>query len=220
MSCFLVLFGQEKDSIQIKLTPTFNSEALLKKQWYVSKSSDSIQLTKLKFYLTDFKILTKDGNEHSISNSNYLVDVFDEESLIINFSESHFSKNAMLSFNIGVEERMNTSGALSGDLDPSKGMFWSWQSGYINFKIEGVSPSCNTRKNKFQFHIGGYQKPYATRRSVALNLKNLNNNQITINLELSNFFETLKLNTINQVMIPGEIANILANSLPNLFNNE
>lgn len=217
MCSFLSAFGQGNDSIQVKITHTFSSEILLKNHWYVSNHGDSIQFTKLKFYLTDFKILTKDGSEHSISDSNYLIDAFDEETLRIRLSKIDYKKDDILLFNIGVEKSMNTSGALSGDLDPANGMFWSWQSGYINFKIEGISPSCNTRKNRFQFHIGGYQEPYATTRSTTVNLKNLKNNELNINLDISSFFESLQLSSINQIMIPGAEASTIANSLPILF---
>ena len=102
---------------------------------------------------------------------------------------------------------MNTSGAHSGALDPSNGMFWSWQSGYINFKIEGLSPSCVTRKNKFQFHIGGYQAPHNTLRRLSFIL---NKQTAQLNLNLEGFFERTKLAVDNQVMVPGEKANELA----------
>jgi len=107
---------------------------------------------------------------------------------------------------------MNTSGALSGVLDPSNGMFWSWQSGYINFKIEGISPSCDTRKNKFQFHIGGYQEPHTTLRRLSFRLDN-QTTQIDLNLDV--FFDTILLALENQVMIPGERANELASIFAN-----
>ena len=59
-----------------------------------------------------------------------------------------FSK---LKFQLGIDSLTNVSGAMGGDLDPTKGMYWTWQSGYINMKIEGKSNSCKTRKNQFQF---------------------------------------------------------------------
>jgi hypothetical protein len=112
---------------------------------------------------------------------------------------------------------MNTSGALSGDLDPSKGMYWSWQSGYINFKVEGKSPSCKTRKNKFQFHIGGYQEPFTTTRPVTIQAKSIKDNTLTIILDFSKIFKSINLNSTNQVIIPGKEASDLAEILPTLF---
>jgi hypothetical protein len=109
---------------------------------------------------------------------------------------------------------MNTTGAHSGALDPSNGMYWSWQSGYINFKIEGVSPSCMTRKNKFQFHIGGYQNPHNTLRNFTINL---NKQNLELNLNLEKFFEFTKLSNENQVLIPGSNADQLATVFYNAF---
>ena len=136
-----------------------------------------------------------------------MIDIFQPESLEILLSTVSFSNGDELSFNLGVSSDMNTTGAHSGALDPSNGMFWSWQSGYINFKIEGISPSSKTRQNKFQFHIGGYQSPYNTLRRLTFIL----NKQTTqLNLNLEGFFERTKLAVDNQIMVPGEKANELA----------
>ncbi len=211
-----VLFAQESH-LKIEFNPVFNKEILAKNSWYVSRNNDSLQFLKIKFYVTDFKILTKDGNTKSIPNSNFLIEVFNDEKLNILLENVSYKKGDQLLFNIGVEEKMNTSGALSGSLDPANGMYWSWQSGYINFKIEGKSPSCNTRKNKFQFHIGGYQQPFAATRSLTLDFSTTKNKVLIIDLEMATLFNTISLNTLNQVMIPGKEAIQIADIIPSLF---
>ncbi|MFT5248397.1 MAG: hypothetical protein ACI93P_000110 [bacterium] len=210
------VFAQE-NHLKIKFNPVFNKKVLEKNSWYVSSNNDSIQFLKITFYLTDFKILTKEGKTKSIPNSNFLVDVLNDENKNILLENVSYKKGDQLLFNIGVEEKMNTSGALSGALDPANGMYWSWQSGYINFKIEGKSPSCNTRKNKFQFHIGGYQLPFASTRSVTLNFSTTKNNVLKIDLNLGKLFNAISLDTLNQVMIPGKEAIQIADILPSLF---
>ena len=136
-----------------------------------------------------------------------MIDIFKPETLDILLNTTTFSNGDELSFNLGVSSNMNRTGAHSGALDPSNGMFWSWQSGYINFKIEGISPSCLTRKNKFQFHIGGYQAPHNTLRRITFIL-NKQTTQLSINLD--GFFEDTKLALENQIMVPGAKANELA----------
>jgi hypothetical protein len=42
-----------------------------------------------------------------------------------------------IQFNLGLDSLTNVSGALGGDLDPTKGMYWTWQNGYVNFKLQG-----------------------------------------------------------------------------------
>jgi hypothetical protein len=67
-----------------------------------------------------------------------------------------------------VDSLHNCSGAQSGDLDPVKGMFWTWNSGYIFFKLEGKSPASHSPGNIFEFHVGGYRKPNNNLRGVEL----------------------------------------------------
>jgi len=36
-------------------------------------------------------------------------------------------------------------------------MFWTWNTGYIMFKIEGTSPQSKVVNNKLEYHIGGFR---------------------------------------------------------------
>ena len=71
-----------------------------------------------------------------------------------------------------------------------------------------------TRKNKFQFHIGGYQNPHNTLRNFTINL---NKQNLELNLNLEKFFEFTKLSNENQVLIPGSNADQLATVFYNAF---
>ena len=47
----------------------------------------------------------------------------------------------------------------TGVLDPSGAgadMYWTWNSGYIFFKMEGTSPAATGMGNSFMYHIGGF----------------------------------------------------------------
>jgi len=211
-----ILFAQE-NYLKIEINPFFKTKVLEKNSWYVSKNNDSLQFTKIKFYLTDFKILTKEGKIKQLQNSDFLVGIFNGESKSILLENVSYKTGDQLLFNIGVNEKMNTSGALSGALDPANGMYWSWQSGYINFKIEGKSPSCSTRKNKFQFHIGGYKKPFAATRSKSVTIANAINNVLIIDFDIATLFDSIDISNLNQVMIPGKEAVEIADILPDLF---
>ena len=180
--------------------------------------NDSVQLTKLKFYLTNFRLLATVPllpNE----DKNLLIDGFQINKIKLNFKVPKNTKDLLLACDLGVDKKHNTSGANSGDLDPVNGMFWSWQSGYINFKIEGVSPSCNTRKNKFQFHIGGYQTPHQTKRSLSFKLETGVVNNLVIFIELSKFFDALELGTVNQLTTVGAKASQMANRFQKIFSS-
>lgn len=214
---FQLVFSQKNtEKLIVNIVPIFNGESILKDTWYVTQSKDSIQLSKLKFYLTNFVLIDKESSTDTIKKQQ-LIDVFKKKTLSIELSDIIYTNNYVLNFDIGVDEKFNTSGANAGDLDPINGMFWSWQSGYINFKIEGKSPSCTTRKNKFQFHIGGYQKPNATIRTLAFNLASIKEKTLTIHLDAYPFFKSIHLDSQSQVMIPGKEANSVANLLPKMF---
>jgi len=74
-----ILFAQG-NHLKIEINPFFKTKVLKKDSWYVSKNNDSLQFSKIKFYLTDFKILTKEGKTKQLPNSDFLVSIFNGES--------------------------------------------------------------------------------------------------------------------------------------------
>jgi hypothetical protein len=96
-------------------------------------------------------------------------------------------------------------------------MYWAWQSGYINMKIQGNSKSCKTRKNAFDFHIGGYLKPYYASRKITLEPKN---NRLNVKVDLSKLFSKISLSETNSIMIPGKQAMEIADKSIQMFSLE
>lgn len=176
---------------------------------------DSISIEEFKFYVSD--LILKQNNVTVYENKNLfkLVDLSEESSFTIStLVPSHLLFNS-ISFSLGVDSNTNKEGIHSGDLDPTKGMYWTWQSGYINLKLEGSSPLCPTRKHKFQFHIGGFgegQYPLQTITYPALN-----NYKSTITIDLEKFFNVINLSKVNEVMIPGKQAVELSNKIKLAF---
>ena len=70
-------------------------------------------------------------------------------------------------------------------------MYWTWQSGYINFKIEGNSPLCSSSKSKFAFHIGGFQHPFNAIQHIVLDKNSASD--ITVEIKLDDFFKSVQL---------------------------
>ena len=120
--------------------------------------------------------------------------------------------------NIGVDSVTSTSGALGGDLDPAKGMFWTWQSGYINLKLEGRSNKCPTRKNRFQFHLGGYAQAENTLQAIQINAKP--GKDIAIDIPLDQFLREIDLAQLNTIMSPGPEAVALSKKIALLFSGK
>ncbi|CAM3516671.1 MbnP family protein [Flavobacterium gelidilacus] len=157
------------DRLYINVNLKFNQEDFKLKLNYVSIQKDTLSFETVKFYLTSFQLEFKDNSIYSENNSYYLFDVENPETIQFSIANHIDKEIKAIKFNIGVNSLTSVSGAMEGDLDAIKGMYWAWQSGFIKMKIEGKSSSCKTRKNKFQFHVGGYLEPYYAMRNVNIN---------------------------------------------------
>lgn len=162
----------------------------------------SIEETKIdvvKFYISNL-VLTQNGKKvWNEPKSYHLINSENEQSLSLKFSIPDSVVFDSLKFNLGIDSLTSVSGVFGGDLDPSKGMYWAWNSGYINFKLEGTSDKCNTRKNEFQFHLGGYSGAQKALQNIVLKASEHN----VIYLNLNSFFSKIDLAKDNHIMSPG-----------------
>jgi hypothetical protein len=206
---------EKKDSLLVRLHLNFRNESLELNKKYISDSKDTLQIDVFRFYISNIKLHYLDESSYSEDNSYHLIDIENPNSLQIPILKKSEKTITKVEFSIGVDSLASVSGAMSGDLDPTKGMYWAWQSGFINMKIEGTSSSCKTRKNRFQFHIGGYLKPnYAIR---TIELKPINSN-LEINVDVAEMFKYMNLKEINSIMIPGTKAMEVADQAAKMFN--
>jgi hypothetical protein len=91
---------------------------------------------------------------------------------------------------------------MEGDLDPMNGMFWSWQTGFSSFKIEGISTFSKERKNEFFFHIGGYLDPYnSLRESVFINIEDFSE-VLNVKVDLKYILDKIDLTEQDNIMSP------------------
>ncbi len=167
---------------------------------YLLDNAKTVHFTTLKFYMSSLMFLHDDKIVFTEPNSFHLIDLSDTNSqnILLKFSKA-FSYNK-IRFNIGIDSITNVSGARGGDLDPTKGMYWTWNSGYINCKIEGDYGLDTNPKQNFEFHLGGYQYPFSALQTVELSLKNTSN--ISLILDLNKFFEQLDLSKQKNILSP------------------
>ena len=199
--------------ISLHFQPVFNEKKIALGAGLTDRHGDSLSIHTLKFYLSNF-VFYKNGKEiWREENSYHLLDMEAQNSMSIAFkTEAGFDQ---IKFKLGIDSLTNVSGAMGGDLDPTKGMYWAWNSGYINFKIEGFSEKCPARKNQFQFHIGGYMPPFQTVQNMELPVSN--REEIQVDMELSAFFENIDLAEMHSIMSPSAEAAKLVKSLPAIF---
>ncbi len=214
--------GSKPGTVEISLQPEFSGLPLvLGEQQYRSATGDSLYLDLLRFYLSSVELRGADAIFQE-KNSNHLIDIAVNGTPVIVLKNVPAARYDSLYFLVGTDSLTNISGALGGDLDPTNGMYWAWNTGYINVKIEGRSSSCNTRKQAFEFHIGGYLPPHQTARKVVLPLKNGSVRagevtRIVVRLDLGKFFSRLDLAATNSMMIPSAKAALLADYFQQVF---
>lgn len=131
-----------------------------------------------------------------------------------------------LHFTLGVDSILNCSGAQDGALDPLNGMFWTWNTGYIFFKLEGYSTSSTADLKRIEHHIGGYQGPYKAQRTVSLKLekplivKENVSQQVILQLNLDKYWQAVrpvKIAEHSLVMSPGSLASSAADNFSSMF---
>jgi hypothetical protein len=203
--CFLPILGfSQEPKTDLSIQVTFQGEQLeLGKNYYSDALKDSIQFDKLQFYISNFTIVTEEEEKDTLAKEYHLVDYSDLKTLVMGQISTDRSVLGY-EFNLGIDSITNVSGVFGGDLDPTIGMYWTWQSGYINFKLEGKSGVINSRSKEFQFHLGGYSFPNKNVTQVHLKAENIPLN--SIELPLDKLIDKIDLKTFNTIMSPSKDA--------------
>lgn len=130
-------------------------------------TQEEITFTTLRYYISNV-ILHKDNGEQWIEPESYRIVTVGNNSSIVTLNVDNIPPgdyNA-ITFTVGVDAPRNSSGAQTGALSPSEGMFWSWTTGYIFIKAEGMSPAAPN--GQFMYHIGGFEDPNNAIRTTRL----------------------------------------------------
>ena len=92
-------------------------------------------------------------------------------------------------------------------------MYWAWNTGYINFKLEGTKD-----KKAISYHVGGYANPHPTARAIRFNIKKTKS--INFLIDLDKFISSALSKELVDVMIPGEEATFLADTYKGIIGIE
>jgi hypothetical protein len=115
-----------------------------------------------------------------------------------------------IQFKLGIDSITNVSGAFGGALDPTKGMYWSWQSGYINFKMEG-----RVKDKNYLLHLGGYSSPFKAVQQVVLPVLH-QSNEFKIVLPLKDLLQK-EIPENNIIMSPSLAAVLISKKIASFF---
>ena len=141
---------------------------ILNDSLYTNPFGEKYSISKLRYYVTDIE-LQQNNTFFKEKDSYHLIDESDSSSRVIKLKVPAGDYQG-LKFLLGVDSLHNVSGAQSGDLDPAKDMFWTWNSGYVMAKMEGNSAASTLVNHKFEFHIGGFSGPFNVLKKIDLKL--------------------------------------------------
>ncbi|HTF05458.1 MAG TPA: MbnP family protein [Bacteroidia bacterium] len=214
----IILFGSSSfidlRNDQITFTGTFGKEPLVQnKKYFCAAKGDSISVSVCRFYISKVELMAGDLVMGTFDYK--LIDLFDSTSRSFRVPfYSHYDITS-IRFQLGIDSATNVAGVGGGDLDPTRGMYWSWQSGYINLKLEGSSNLCVKNKNEFQYHLGGYAAPNNALRTVELKVHDTGD--FVVNIDVEQFFSRTDMATLSHVMSPSLKAVELSAHAANMF---
>lgn len=211
--------------VRIVVVPVFNGKELkIGNDRYVDANGDSMNITEFRFYLSHFCI--GENVYDNVPAGYHLVDAADTATTVFIINNVTSGVYNELQFAIGVDSALNVAGALSGDLDPVRGMYWAWNTGYIMAKLEGHSKACKTLHHEFQFHIGGYLPPYSAERKINLPLpqqlivKDGEVTTIILQADVAAWFNgktVIDLAKVNDVVTPSAQSMAIADNYTQMF---
>lgn len=158
--------------VSIRFKNVVGSDSLVfKDKWYQTTHGDSFNVTLFAYYISNIRLNRADGGAAYVQpNSYYLINGYTRPETL-NFEIDSVANGTYnsITLTVGVDSLRNVSGVKTGALDPIFGYYWGWNNGYINLKFQGY-PSKSTTANELQYHVGGFQAPFNTIRTVTLPL--------------------------------------------------
>jgi hypothetical protein len=186
---------------------------------YTNKFGEPFSVTRFKYYISHIVLTDASGKTQSFPDYYFLVDEADSTSKKIMLTTS--LKNIQtIQFIIGVDSLKNVSGVQTGALDPMKGMFWTWNTGYVFAKLEGQSDSSYAPQHTLSYHVGGFKQNENALRTVQLSIVNRQSSIVNINANILKWFDNVAPVLISKQAVchqPGNIALQLADNYKDMF---
>ena len=196
---------------------------------YTTANGDVFTADIFKYYVSNIRLVRPDNSEFAIPESYFLVDHDNAATMQLHMdSLTATGSFKSIKFILGVDSTRNVSGAQEGALDPANGMFWTWNTGYIFFKLEGASAVIPTPAQTFTYHIGGFSGANVNYKEISLDfdgdilpLANNTNPELHLVVDVLELFKnpnTIDLATFpSSVTMPNPSATMLANNYADLF---
>ncbi len=202
-----------------------NQELELNTATYTTAQGEQITISAFNYWITNIRFVKADGTEYAEPESYRVLREDKHASLHFHVEDVPVGTYTGLKFIIGVDVPRNTSGAQTGELDPTINgdMYWTWSTGYIQAKLEGTSPQSTAGDNSFEYHIAGIQPDYETPQEITLNFPNdmvvgSQAGSVKIKTDIAKWFPTpMKIADMPSVTFAGEMARKISEGYVDMF---
>lgn len=218
LTCALPALTVAQKKIAILFVNKAGAETLQPGNSYMNAWGETFTVYKFKYYIHNIRFADSAGQYVMVDKAHHLVDAADASSTAIRVNGLTGKRIVSIRFTLGVDSVLNTSGVQTGELDPLKGMFWTWNTGYIYAKLEGKSNMSAMPGNIFSYDVGGYKMGESALREVTLQVTTDGN--ITIVADILKWFDSRNRITIATNAVchePGNLAMQLADNYRNMF---
>ena len=204
--------------IPVSFEVVSNGEDGILNKKLVNDFGENYSITKLKFYISNVHFVT--AVKAKIKNSVYLIDASKKNSISLAVPSKKING---ISFLLGVDSALNCTGAQSGALDPLNDMFWTWNNGYIFFKLEGNADVSNADLHRIEQHIGGYKGNNKTMREIYLPINNkdlMKLKTLVIELDIDKYWNginKIRLSELPVITVPGILSKNAADNFVGMF---
>lgn len=187
-----VTLGQPSLSVAFRAT-VHDQPVSFDDSLYALASGARYSVSMVKFYVSNIRVVTAvsaDVLTVFAPSGHHLVDLSDDESATFSLPIPAADVRS-IDFTIGVDSILNEQGPREGALDPRNGMYWTWATGYIFFKLEGTIESSSQPKRAYELHIGGYKAPFRNMIDVhcTIPVRSRSTRDVIIDMDLARLLE-------------------------------
>ncbi|MCP9755561.1 hypothetical protein EGI26_10375 [Lacihabitans sp. CCS-44] len=224
----------DKNSVSLHFEHLVGTEAfMLNTKTFTNASGEDFTISTFNYFVSNIILKKSDGTELKFADKYFLVKESLAESKVITLTDVPAGDYTSVSFMVGVDSAKSVSDVAqrTGVLDPASygtdNMYWSWNSGYIFFKMEGKSTKSTNAAKDYKFHIGGFggmsAKTVNNLRTVTLSMADLAKvrkniaPEVHLTVDARKVFKTsLKIAESNTIMSP-TLGVAVANNYKDMF---
>lgn len=150
-------------SVILKIDNVIGNQNLEFDTPYTIASGEKYTIKKLKYYISNIQFVKSDGSITTLQqdSSYFLLDESNTASLTLYLPQVELGRYSAIRLMIGVDsaKSMSPLEKRRGVLDMSglgQDMYWTWNQGYIFFKMEGIYTDFSGKNDDYTYHIGGF----------------------------------------------------------------